>query len=152
MSILSDQDRETVRQRLDEELVDPVNVVVFSEPVSGLYVPGRRECLSCKETEQLIREVAELSDKMNVEIHNIKEEPDLAAEWQIELTPTISISRNGDSGVRFLGLPAGYEFASFLETVISASKGDGAGLQPETLDKLHSVDGDLDIKVFVTPT
>lgn len=153
MPFLSDQDRETVRQRFEAELADPVRVVVFSEPVSGLYVPGRRECVSCKQTEQLMQEVTELSDKINLEVHNIKQEPDLAAEWHIELTPTISISSDGDSGVRFLGLPGGYEFASFLETLTSASRrSDGADLQAETLEKLQAVDTDLDLKVFATPT
>lgn len=152
MSLLSDGDRENVKRRLDAELVDPVRVVVFSEPVTGLYLPGRRECVSCRETEALTKEVAELSDKIHLEIHNVREEPELTAQWQVALTPTISVSREEDSGVRFLGVPAGFEFASFLETLISASAADGTGLQQETLTKINALDSDLEIKIFVTPT
>jgi alkyl hydroperoxide reductase subunit AhpF len=152
MAFLSDDDREALRERFATELPQPVKVVVFSEPVSGLYVPGRRECVSCADTEALMKEVAELSENIALEIHNVKEEPELAGEWDISLTPTISVTRDGDSGVRFLGIPGGFEFASFLETLSSASGGDGAGLRPETIEKLSTLENDLDIKVFVTPT
>lgn len=151
MTVLSDQDRETIHRRLESELVDPVRVVVFSEPATGLYVPGRRECLSCSQTEALMKEIAEVADKVHLEIHNVREEPELAAEWSVALTPTIAICRDQDSGVRFLGLPGGFEFASFLETLIAASS-EGAGLQQETLSRLSSLDQDLDLKIFVTPT
>lgn len=152
MEIMRESDRAAVRHRLEAELRNPVNVAVFSEPASGLYVPGRRDCATCAETEQLMREVAELSDQIKLEIHNVREAADLASEWGISGVPTVAIYSGTDSGVRFLGLPSGYEFLSFLETLISAGSGDGFGLQPESLDKLKSVDEDVEIKVFSTPT
>lgn len=152
MPYLNDSDRETVRNRLDEELEQPVHIKVFSEPASGLYVPGRRTCLSCKETEELMREVAELSVRLELDVHNIREEPEEASRWGITFTPTIAIYGESDSGVRILGLPAGFEFSSFLETVISAGRPEDYGLSADSRDKLQDIETDIDIKVFSTPT
>lgn len=149
---LNEADRETVRTRLQEELEAPVHVKVFSEPASGLYVPGRRTCLSCRETEELMNEVTELSDRLELEIRNVREDPDEMSKWGITFTPTIAIYGEEDSGVRFLGLPAGFEFSSFLETVISAGRPGDFGLSEETRDKLQTLDSDIDLKVFSTPT
>lgn len=152
MRFLSEEDRRVLSERFERELTSPVRVVLFSEPVSGLYVPGRRTCVSCRETEALMTEVAELSDSIRLEILNVREQPDVAAEWEASLTPAIAVCGEDDAGVRFLGLPAGYEFFSFVETLASAAAGDGHGLLPETVEKLEALDQDLDIKVFSTPT
>jgi len=67
--------------------------------------------------------------------------------------PTIAVGPDGeDAGVRFQGLPDGYEFTSFVETLASAGSAVGHGLQPETLDALAELPGDVEIKTFVTPT
>jgi len=153
MAFLRDEDREALKLRLSDDLQAPVKVTVFSEESSGLYVPGMRQCISCKETEQLMHEVAELSDNIEVEVVNIKADPATASEWGVSFTPTIAITNgNEDNGVRFLGLPAGYEFLSFLETMISVSQSNGHGLSAETLEQIGSLTEDLDIMVFSTPT
>jgi alkyl hydroperoxide reductase subunit AhpF len=152
VQILRDRDRELLRERLESGLVDPVRLILFTEPQTALYVPGRRNCVSCADTEALMREVAELTDKIQLEIHNVREDPQLAETWNVTFTPAIAVCRESDAGVRFLGLPAGFEFLSFLETVISASSGDGFGLRPETLEKLKELEEGLEIKIFSTPT
>ncbi len=150
MGLLTSDDAARIQARLDE-LERPVNVTVFSEPVSSLYVPGVRPCLTCRETEQLMTEVAELSDAISLRIVDVKAEPETADEWGVTLTPTISVTTDGDNGVRFLGIPGGYEFTSFLETVVSAGRQD-LGLMPETLERVQKLEGDLAIKTFTTPT
>lgn len=152
MPYLDDADRETIRTRFSEELEARVHVKVFSEPASGLYVPGRRTCLSCRETEELMSEVVELSDRLELDIRNVREDPDEASDWGVTFTPTIAVYGEDDSGVRILGLPAGFEFASFLETVISAGRPGDFGLSAETRGKLGELDTDIDLKVFSTPT
>ena len=152
MAFIRDSDREKLIERFEAELDSDVNVKLFSEPGFGLYVPGRRTCVSCSETEELMKELAELSDKIHLDIRNVRENPDVAQEWNVSLTPTIAVYGEEDSGVRILGLPAGYEFLSFLETLISASKRDGFGLRDDTREKLNALDNDVEIKVFSTPT
>lgn len=152
MPLISPQDREYLRERFSRDLREPVSVTVYSEPAFGLYVPGRRECQTCRETEALMQEVAEISGMIRLEIVNVRADPERAAAAGVELTPTIVLGGDPEGRVRFLGLPGGLEFTSFVETVVSAGSGDGFGLQPETLERLASLEGDLDIKTFVTPT
>ena len=151
MAFLSDKDREFLKQRFDTEMDHTVRILLFTEVASGLYVPGMRQCESCEDTEALLTEVADISERLELEVYNVKEHPDLVDEWRITATPTIAVCRQEDSGVRFMGLPSGYEFTSFLETVISAGS-DTYGLTQASKDRLENLEIDLEIKTFSTPT
>jgi alkyl hydroperoxide reductase subunit AhpF len=154
MAFLKESDAEYLRGQLAQLLTRPVTLRLFTEPVSGLYVPGRRTCESCPDAEALMNEVAALSDRIQLEVVNVATQPEVAREWGVNLTPTISISADGGAadGVRFVGLPDGYEFTSFVETLVSAGSQPGHGLQAETAQELASLTTDVDIKTFVTPT
>jgi alkyl hydroperoxide reductase subunit AhpF len=152
MALINDSDREKIRERISGELQKTVHLKLFSEPGMGLYVPGRRTCATCSDTEELMKEVAELSELIELEIVNVREKPEEATAWGVALTPTIAVYTEDDSGVRILGLPSGFEFLSFLETLISAGSANGFGLQAETLTKLGALESDVEIKVFATPT
>ncbi len=152
MGFLSATDETHLQGRFEAELTTPVRVLLFTEPASGLYVPGRRECRTCADTEALMREVAALSENINLEIVNVASAPDMAAEWGVSLTPTIAVCRESDQGVRFVGLPGGYEFTSFVETLVSAGADGGSHLSHETLERLATVDFEIEIKTFITPT
>jgi alkyl hydroperoxide reductase subunit AhpF len=56
-----------------------------------------------------------------------------------------------DHGIRFFGIPSGYEFASLLEGILAVSR-DDSGLAPETREALRAVTKPLHFQVFVTPT
>ncbi len=152
MGFLRDTDTVYLRDKLAELLQRPVSLRLFTEPVSGLYVPGRRTCETCPDAEALMHEVAALSDKINLEVVDVSAQPEVARQWGVTLTPTIAIDNGSDAGVRFVGLPDGYEFSSFIETLASAGSTNGHGLAPETLEALASLPGEVEIKTFVTPT
>ena len=61
------------------------------------------------------------------------------------------VSETQDYGIRFYGIPSGYEFTSLLEAVMLVSTGDH-GLTPETVKRIGSLRRDVHIQVFVTPT
>src|SRR5687767_550216 len=123
MQLLTDDLRIELSKRL-EAVEKPLRILVFSEPFTGMYVPGRRECVSCKQAEDLMQELVDLSDNLSLEIYNVKEDPQTAQDWGIEHMPTITITDGDDVGIRFIGLPNGYEFGSFFETILSFSKKD----------------------------
>lgn len=154
MGFLSDEDRKVLEERFSKELSGAVFLTVFSEPVSSLYVPGRRTCLTCKDAEDLATEVAAISDLIQVEVVNVREQAERAVQAEITWTPTIAIAPQEEPAprVRFLGFPAGFEFMSFIETIVSASSGNGFGLRAESLEQIGSLDRDLEIMTFVTPT
>jgi alkyl hydroperoxide reductase subunit AhpF len=62
------------------------------------------------------------------------------------------VVRNGkDYGIRYYGLPAGYEFSTVLDAILDVSKGD-SGLEAESKEKLAHLAQPVHLEVFVTPT
>ena len=56
-----------------------------------------------------------------------------------------------DFGVRFYGIPSGYEFASLLQAIRTVASGQPQ-LAEETLEFLRQLEEPVHIQVFVTPT
>ena len=144
MALLSDQDRQTVQHHL-AELTQPVTLLFFTQTIGA---PD-----TALVAQQILDEVASLSDRVSVEEVNFILEKDRAARYGVEDIPAVVLLRNGeDTRIRFLGAPAGYEFMSLVEAVILAGTGD-SGLTPESR-RLIAEQGQapLEILVFVTPT
>src|SRR5262249_55557148 len=68
-----------------------------------------------------------------------------------EGAPAKSAGTLRDARVRFVGLPAGYEFVSLVEAILLAG-GRESALRPENQTRLGAVDRPLRIQVFTTPT
>ena len=105
----------------------------------------------CRQNEQLIKEVAALSDRISVEVLNPVVDRERAAAYGIEDVPATVVEGARDYGVRFLGIPAGYEFSNLIDSIIAVSSGE-ASLMAETKSSLATLAGDVEIKVFSTPT
>ena len=73
------------------------------------------------------------------------------AEYKVDKVPATAVRNGKDYGIRFYGLPAGYEFSALLDAIIDVSKGD-SGLGPESKEKLGKVTQPVHLEVFVTPT
>lgn len=146
--LIREKDRAAIRQMF-EQLQDPVTLVVFSE--GSVKLPGRDQCPYCEQTVQLVREVSELSDKINVEVVNFHLDKEKVEQYGIARIPAVAIVGAQDYGVRYYGIPAGYEFTAFIEDIVDVSKG-AADLEPETLEQLSRLDEPVHIQVFVTPT
>jgi hypothetical protein len=79
MGLISDTDSEKIRAHFEESLTAPVEIVMFTERESLIIVPGKQNCETCKQTEELLEEVVSLSDKLKMtvlEISAAKEEAD----------------------------------------------------------------------------
>ena len=66
-------------------------------------------------------------------------------------TPEHDETADGVPNVRFVGLPAGYEFSTLLADLVDLSKGR-TDLSDETRDAVRAIDAPVHIQVFVTPT
>lgn len=141
MAFIEEKDKKVIQDRF-KELVNPVKLINFTQEL---------ECQFCRETKQLVTEVAELSEKLSLEIFNFQVDKEKAEEYKIDKIPAIVIEGKKDYGVRYYGIPAGYEFASMMETIIAVSKED-SGLGQESKDTIGKLDQSLHIQVFVTPT
>jgi alkyl hydroperoxide reductase subunit AhpF len=128
--MISEKDKKTVRDRLSR-LVRPVKAIVFSQEM---------ECQFCSETRELMQELAGLTDKLKVEVKDFLNDADLARRLSIDKIPAIALLGEGDLdyGVRFYGIPAGYEFVSLMESLQMISNGD-SGLTAATREKLKGL-------------
>jgi alkyl hydroperoxide reductase subunit F len=66
--------------------------------------------------------------------------------------PAVSIRPDGrDAGVRYDGLPWGYELGSLVGAIVEAGRAESS-LRPDSLATLAELERDLALDVFVTPT
>jgi glutaredoxin-like protein len=123
-------------------LAGTVTLVVFTQEF---------ECEYCSETRQMVEEVAALSDLVTAEVYDFVGDPDQVAAYSIDKIPAIAVVGADDYGVRFYGIPAGYEFASLLQAIKLVASGE-AGLADETVAFLRQLERPVHVQVFVTPT
>ena len=141
MPLLDAKTRQAVAAEL-ANLTNPVKLVMFTQTF---------ECQYCAETRQLCEELADLSDQLSVEVYNFVTDQDKADEYGIDKIPAIAVIGAKDYGVRFYGIPSGYEFMSLLDAIKTVSAGE-VELMPETMAFLSTLKDPLHIQVFITPT
>ncbi len=143
MALLDDHVREEVKREL-AGLPGAVKLLVFTQEF---------ECDYCAETRSLAEELSELSDRIEVEVHDLLGSKAVAEVYGIDKIPAIVVLGEGDRdyGIRFFGVPAGYEFSSLLEAIKMAASGD-SGLSPEAKKALAGLKNPVHIQVFVTLT
>ena len=141
MSWLTEGDRQKVREALSG-MKSPVRLIFFTQTIG---------CETCLPTRQLIDEVVLLSDELTFEEYNLVLDVEKAREYGVDKAPAIAVVGEKDTGVRFIGEPAGHEFASLIDAILLVSSGD-SGLSEESQALLAAVTTPLHIQVFVTPT
>jgi alkyl hydroperoxide reductase subunit AhpF len=162
MALLKDSDREYLRNEF-KQLTNPVKLAFFTQ---GL------ECEYCPLTQQVLEEVATLSDKIQLQTYNFAIDKEQVANFGIARVPAIAVLRveaktNGggqaateeagkeaherDYGIRFYGVPAGFEFASLLGDILDVSLGQ-SGLSEQSKSALAQLKDPLHLQVFTTPT
>ncbi|MCJ7463270.1 MAG: thioredoxin family protein, partial [Thermoplasmata archaeon] len=142
MALIPQKERDILTKQFSEKLVDEVRLVVFSQEVP---------CLFCKETELVATELAEISPKIKVEKYDFVKDMMKAKEFRIDKIPAIAVIGKKDYGVRFYGIPSGYEFNSLVGAILDVSRAE-SGLSQKTKDVLKLIDNSVHIQVFVTPT
>ena len=145
MSLLNEKDR----QHLINEfagLQHPVKIVVFTQEF---------ECQYCRETRQIAEELADLSDMINLEVYDFEAHKEIAEQYNVDKIPATILMTGGDApkdfGIRYYGIPSGYEFSSLVEDVLMIGSGE-PGLSPDTQQWLADLDQPMHLQVFVTPT
>lgn len=151
MAIISEKDRTAISTMFEENLVGPVRLVYFTIPKSLLYVPGRAQCETCDDVQQLVEEIVQISDKLSLEIHNLERDREEALHYGVAEVPALILLGPESGGVRYLGAPAGYEFSTLLQDIRAISRGE-TKLSTETREALAEITEPIHIRVFVTPT
>ena len=141
MGFLSAKDEAAVRKEF-ERIGGPVKLTVFASELGGEHNG---------QTVALVSEVAALSEQLSVTVLNPHIDRDQAATYGVSESPVVVVEGGQDYGIRFLGLPGGYEFSNLIDSIIAVSTGE-AGLSEETKTTLAGLADDVMIKVFTTPT
>jgi glutaredoxin-like protein len=140
--MIPDEHKQHLKTELSEKLENPVKIVVFTQEI---------ECQFCSQTRQLIEEVAALNDKIKVEVYSFVTDAEKAKEYGIDKVPAIAIIGEKDYGVKYYGLPFGYELQTLLEGIINVSEGR-TDIPDEVKQRLKEIKTPVHIQVFVTLT
>ena len=145
MPILKEKEREQVQEQF-EALTNRVKLVMFTQKI---------ECEYCEETRMMVEELAALSDKVAAEIYNFIIDKEVAEKYEVDKIPAIVIQGSSpgekDYGIRYYGIPAGYEFSALIEDIKTVSSSQ-SGLSEEAKAALAQIDESVHMQVFTTPT
>lgn len=128
----------------------------LNQPVEVLFFGRKDDCEFCDQTEQLIEEVVQLSEKLHLSSYDLESDGETASKFNVDKTPGLVITaRDGDQlidfGVRYAGVPSGHEFSSLIQDIILVS-GRDSRLSQQTRDILANLEKPVSLQVFVTPT
>ena len=129
----------------------PVTLDLFIEPTPVIVVPGEPECELCEETRALLEEVTSLSDRITLNVHDVRTESDLVRQMDVSRVPTLVLRGAARGAVRYLGIPAGLEFGTLLQDLAAVSSGTTT-LGDDSRTKLAALRKPVHVQVFVTPT
>ena len=143
MALLSPTDQQTLRDMFAD----------MTETVTILFFTQTFECETCDDTKRILGELTEITDRIVVEEINLVLEKARAAGYGIDGAPgLVLLAGGGDTRVRFLGAPAGYDFMALVDAILAVSGASDAPLGAESLELLAAHTSPTAIDVFVTPT
>jgi alkyl hydroperoxide reductase subunit F len=142
MPLLRAEVETTVREWF-AELERPVELVVALGPEKTPRA-GAGDIDFGTEMVRVCEGLAELGDDVS---YRVEDEPAGFPRF-----PAVSIRPDGrDAGIRYDGLPWGYELGSLVGAIVEAGREEPT-LRPESLAALEELDRDVALDVFVTPT
>jgi glutaredoxin-like protein len=141
MALLNDEIINNVKEML-ANIPNPVKLAVFTDD---------QNCEYCPQIVQLLDEVAATSEMLSVDKYEIHKDSTKANELNVEMAPAIAILGERDYGLRFYGIPSGYEFSTLLHGIQRASSGTSE-LDDQTKYYLAGISQPVELQVFVTPT
>lgn len=143
MSLFDSKIEEQLRSILGQ-MQKKVQLVFFSQEI---------ECQSCHDAHQFVKEIAALNDKLSMDVLNLVVDKDKAAQYQVDKVPAIVVLDEAgvDTGIKFYGIPGGYEINSFLGAILSVS-GQKEALPDDLTKRISAISKPVHIQVFVTPS
>lgn len=141
MGMLKEKDRKKLIE-IFEKIEKDVKIVIFTQEM---------ECPHCEMTREMLEEISALSGKLSLEVHDFVAEADLAKKYGVDKIPATVLLGDMDYGIRFYGVPAGYEFNVLIEDIMDVGKRN-PGLSKEVMTELAKVDQPVHMQVLISPT
>jgi glutaredoxin-like protein len=139
--VLAQKDRDRIADQLSD-LTGQVKMVMFTQQL---------ECQYCAQTRGLLEELAAMSEQLSLTVFDFVQDREEVERYGIDKIPATVLMAEQDVGIRYYGVPAGYELTTLVETIQELSRG-ATGLAEEVTKKLEELSQDVHIQVFVTPT
>ncbi len=141
MAIIKDEDKKKLVQMF-QGMDGDVTFVFFTQEF---------ECQFCGVTREILDELTSISDKLHLETYDFQKDKEKVESYGIDKIPAIAVVGREDYGIRYFGVPSGYEFSSLIEDIIDVSKGS-SGLSDDTREKVKGITDSVHIQAFVTQT
>lgn len=132
------------------QLTNRVRIDFFTLIKQGELAVAGRECAHCDDIQAMLEDLAAVSTRIGLTIHDIEVDAELASKLGVDKVPAIVIRGRTNRALRYFGSPAQKQFAVLIETLATVSSGD-AGLEAETVRLLRKLRSDVSVRVLVTP-
>ena len=141
MALLKDKDKGKVTNAF-KQITNDVTIVMFTQET---------ECQHCEMTRTLLEEVSTLSDRITLAVHDFVADRDLANQYGVDKIPATVIIGEQDYGIRFYGMPAGYEFNVLVQDIRDVGKRD-PNLTDKVMAELSKIDRPVHLQTIISPT
>jgi alkyl hydroperoxide reductase subunit AhpF len=143
MSLIDEQVAAQLKQEFERRLVGPVRLAAFFQTLADP---------ESEQVRRLVEELCALDARLTYEGVNFVLERERVEALGIARTPAVAIlGAEKDHGIRFYGLPSGYEFGTLIDAVLDVSHG-ATLLGPDTVAALQALARPVHLQVFSTPT
>ena len=136
---------EPIKDHLRKILTD------LQSTVNLIYFTQSTECLMCHQTRLFLLEFLHLTDKIDLKIYDFAKDRDQVEKYNIDKIPAIVILDHelNDTGVRFYGIPSGYEINAFVIALLAAS-GRMDGIDEVLRDRIQKIKKRMHIQTFIS--
>ena len=143
MDLFDEKTKQQLKQVLSE-MKNPIKIHFWTQEI---------ECPTCSVNHQFLMEISSLTDKIKLYVHDFVKEKDLAEKYNIDKIPAILLTDEKETilGVRFFGIPAGYEINSFISACLELS-GVAEPIDAAIEKRIKNINKKVHIQVFVTLT
>jgi glutaredoxin len=144
------REQEAIRQRFAEEMKGTVKIDFFTRRPAPVFVPGREDCPYCPQAQQIIEELAHLSDRIDLRVHQQGEDRALEERYGMHDVPAIVVRGAINRPLVQYGFPTGVLFSVLLESIIDAS-GPVPDPPPLVKRRLKRLKRPVTVQVFTLP-
>ena len=142
MALIQDEIAAQLKQEF-QGLLNPVRLAVFSQALADP---------ESAQVKRIVEELAALDSRLSAESYNFVLDKEKVEALGIARIPAVAIlGEQKDYGIRFYGLPSGYEFGTLVDAILDVSSGE-SGLGEATRTALLGLAAPVHLQVFSTPT
>jgi len=143
MALLSNEDREYLKG-IFTGMKRNVNILLFT-------TEEKEFCTFCNDIKSILDELKSISDKIQIQEFSFENNKDEVAKYDVKRGPALVLMADKDLGVKYYGIPAGYEFSSLVEDIVDIGN-DTISIDEGLLETVKAISKPVHIQVFVTHT